>query len=260
MAEIKTVSGSVVTFDDAESGALESLVTGIVATQEGSGTPSPSNVRPISGFSKVTIHNNSTEVEVQLGQTVYGGSLNVTTGELTITHRIITVESVQYVYLLQSNNKYYWVNTLPDTSINGTNVVSSHFVGKRGVAEGNCYITGNGQLLVAVPTDQTLNTKALADAWCAENKPQFVYPLATPITVQLSPTEVRAVSGTTNTIWSDSGDVEVSYRVDIFDGRTMNFQYYGRIEFEHEQSWGQNWRLFNNNSISSESIDWSVDV
>ena len=256
MAEIKTVSGTVVTFDDAEATALESLITEIVATQSGSGTPSPSNVRPISGFSAVNISHSGADTSsptittIQLGQTVYGGSLNVTTGELTITHRIHTVESVNRVYL-HSNDIYYWTATLPDTSINGRNIISSHFVGKSVVAEGNCYITGSGLTLVSVPTDQTLNTKALADAWCSENKPQFVYPLATPITVQLSATTVRAVSGV-NTIWSDSGDVEVSYRVyeEVYYSGHDNHQYYGYIYLKDGTT-----KTFTNENVASESIE-----
>jgi hypothetical protein len=61
-----------------------------------------------------------------------------------------------------------------------------------------------------VPTDQTLNTKILANAWCAENKPQFVYPLAEPVTVQLSPTEVNTIIGMNN-ISVNTGDVKLTF-------------------------------------------------
>jgi hypothetical protein len=149
------------------------------------------------------------EVTITLGQTVYGGSLNVTTGKLTITHKVITVEAVRNL-AIHTNNIYYWIVDLPDTSINGTDVISSHFVGGRSVSKGNCYITGDGQILIIVPTDQTLNTKELADAWCTENKPQFVYPLAEEITVQLSPAEVNTIIGMNN-ISANTGDVKLTY-------------------------------------------------
>lgn len=50
-----------------------------------------SNVCPITGFSSVVITNVDAEsqtatVTVSLGSTVYGGTLNLTTGELTVTH------------------------------------------------------------------------------------------------------------------------------------------------------------------------------
>jgi hypothetical protein len=204
-----SLEGPVVSFETNVAAPLVSLEAQIVATQEGSGTPSPSNVRPISGFSEVTIHHNSNEVEIQLGQTVYGGRLNVTTGELTITHKSITVEAIISASL-HSSGLYYWKISLPESSIDGSNVISSHFVGATGVAVGHCYIMANGLILVAVPTDQTLNTKSLADAWCAENKPQFVYPLAEEITVQLSPREVNTIIGMNN-ISANTGDVKLTY-------------------------------------------------
>ena len=203
-----SLEGPVVSFETNVEAPLVSLEAQIVALQEGSGIPSPSNVRPISGFSEVTIHHNSNEVEIQLGQTVYGGRLNITTGELTITHKSIIVESVGSVTLL--SNKYYWGKVLTDTSVDGANIISSHFIGRVSVAEGNCYITSNGRYLIMVPTDQTLNTKELADAWCTENKPQFVYPLAEEITVQLSPTEVNTIIGINN-IAANTGDVKLTY-------------------------------------------------
>lgn len=48
---LKTVSGSVVSVDDAIAAPAEALTVEVVAWQEGSGDPSPDNVRPIHGFS-----------------------------------------------------------------------------------------------------------------------------------------------------------------------------------------------------------------
>ena len=41
----------------------------------------------------------------------------------------------------------------------------------------------------------------------------FVYPLAIPLTYQLSATEIKSLLGINN-IWSDVGDVDVEYRAD----------------------------------------------
>ena len=202
-----SVEGPVASFETNVAAPLVSLEAQIVALQEGSGTPSPENVRPISGFDKVIITNNYIATEVELPETVYGGSLNVTTGELTITHTGITVESVGSVALSPSTNKYYWTTVLSEPASSG--IVSSHFDHHASVHEGNCYV-GGSKWLVMVPTDQTLNTKELADAWCAENKPQFVYPLAEPITVQLTSTEVNTIVGKNN-ISANTGDVKLTF-------------------------------------------------
>ena len=42
----------------------------------------------------------------------------------------------------------------------------------------------------------------------------LVYPLATPTTYQLTPQEVTSLLGG-NTVWADSGNVEVTYKADI---------------------------------------------
>jgi hypothetical protein len=42
---------------------------------------------------------------------------------------------------------------------------------------------------------------------------QFVYPLATPITYTLTPTEIKSLLGDNN-IWADAGDTTVTYRAD----------------------------------------------
>ena len=61
----------------------------ITPSQEGTGDPSPTNVRPIVGWDAVTIHQSNGDQDktytVQLGKTVYGGTLDVGTGTLTVT-------------------------------------------------------------------------------------------------------------------------------------------------------------------------------
>lgn len=205
-----TATGSEVTITDAcPDLPIVELRADINAVQEGTGDPSPDNVRPISGWDEITVTHDDIDVEISLGDnTVYGGTYN-SDGTLTINKQIYIADHISNVYL--SNNIYYW--TLGDNvlSVNGTNIISSHFTGRIGLVVGNCYITGSGRTIVAVP-DQTLNTKELADAWCAENKPQFVYPLATPIELTVG-TLAFNTNGEGSTIIScDSGDVTVTYK------------------------------------------------
>lgn len=54
---IKTASGSIVTFDTSLALPLVSLKANITAQQAGTGTPSPQNIRSISGFSSVRLWN-----------------------------------------------------------------------------------------------------------------------------------------------------------------------------------------------------------
>ena len=52
------------------------------------------------------------------------------------------------------------------------------------------------------------------NTWLAANNLQLVYPLATPQTYQLTPTEVRTILSVNN-LWSDGDSMEVKYRADL---------------------------------------------
>ena len=147
--------------------------------------------------------------QTTLPQTVYGGTLDVVSGVLTVDRAMYEPTSIYAVG--QGSGKYYWIVTNdltpPAPENNAGDLKSNIFRASYGVSEGNCYITAYGKYIVAVPVDQTLNTKALANAWMQENHPQFCYLLKEPQTYQLTPTQIDSLLGRNN-VWSD-GAVEV---------------------------------------------------
>lgn len=74
-----------------------------------------------------------------------------------------------------------------------------------------------GQMKVVNPNIVNFKTSfATVDAWKAElasNNVQLVYPLAAPIEVDLTPTEITTLLGTNN-LWSDTGDIDLTYCAD----------------------------------------------
>ena len=103
---------------------------------------------------------NTYNISLSSAGTVYGGTLDVISGELTVTHG----------YIASYNGQ-----TLPSAWISDRDV----------------YVEG------ARPTTGA----------------QVVYQLATPITYNLTPTEVKSLLGINN-VWSDAGDMDVEYRAD----------------------------------------------
>ena len=81
---VDTESGNPAVITDAFGGACKSLKLTLEPIQSGSGDPSPTNVRAISGRNSVALTVNSDTETISLGQTVYGGVFDVTSGELTI--------------------------------------------------------------------------------------------------------------------------------------------------------------------------------
>jgi hypothetical protein len=73
----------------------------------------------------------------------------------------------------------------------------------------------NNKYFFAIGVYETMGS-TLADfkSYLATNNLQVVYPLATPITIDLTPQQMTTLLGTNN-VWSDAGDVEVTYKADV---------------------------------------------
>ena len=150
---------------------------------------------------------------ISLGQTVYGGTLNVTTGVLTMDRAITTMSTLSWIAGTASGRTYFKaavagkvVPTSSDTThpIVATNI---NYAGVLTVAQmpdvSLAQAPGNTEVRIY---DSAVTT--LSEMQDKYGTGQFVYYLATPITVQLTPTQVSTLLGANN-IWSDSGSVEV---------------------------------------------------
>lgn len=141
--------------------------------------------------------------------TVYGGTLDVVTGVLTVDKGYVDMGSLSW-----SRNATY-------------NVMYAYVAGKaRGRGNLICsnYKTvdlsyedlSSGEISGSINTVNAINVKddaytSAADFTTAMNGVQLVYELATPLTYQLTPQEVQMLLGE-NYVWSSSGDtVSVTY-------------------------------------------------
>ena len=187
-----------------------------------------SNICPIVGYSAADITHNGETDTIPFGQTVYGGSLNVTTGVLTIdrsfvsdlgdltwdiynsTYPTIYRASISGIYYPTANserNKFFACSYLPPSD-------DSHV----GISAGSNNSMLNMSMLSYAGQIYARNDDINNDADKFTNfidGAELVFRLATPVTIQLTPDEVRTVLGN-NSISSDlGGDVTVIYRADI---------------------------------------------
>lgn len=172
--------------------------------------------------------------------TIYGGTLDLVSGVLTVTHKGITLDGDTNKFTNKGSatayDEYYF--TASDgykfgkvgVYVFGTELAESGFlcsafalapsasaVGDYAIA----YIGSAGTLQprIRFTLDRSLNTLAKANEYIAQlyaaNTPvQIVYKLATHQTYQLTPTEVRTILGGNN-IYTDAGAVSVEYRADL---------------------------------------------
>ena len=219
-----TDSGAVVVCEPLEGYPLE-VVSGIVPVQEGSGDPSFDNVRPISEHTAVKLtQENGTgtrEFTMNLGQAVYGGSLNWKTGVLTIGYANRRLDRKLGWETLGGSNTVIRPMGFDGDAIGiarKNTALCTHFV--RGTQDGTV-----GQFWTSSVASTKYNVRFMIpqtiattkDDWHAyldANEVMLCYEMAEPITVQLTPQEILALSGV-NTLYSDTGDTSVTGKADL---------------------------------------------
>lgn len=154
-----------------------------------------------------------------LGQTVYGGQLNVLTGELTIEH-------VQYVFdgseQIVAQNTGWGTNVLDNIiKPNINNNTMSDILCDIFSPETPSHVwnhTSDNIIGIAVESDN-YKIRFYSSAFVGKTSSEvatemtghmLVYPLATPQTVQLTPQEVNSLLGQNN-ISADTGDIDIVY-------------------------------------------------
>lgn len=144
--------------------------------------------------------------------TVYGGSLDVTTGVLTVDRAEKTLngsETGWNSYTHESYGTSFYINITGKKAEKLSSICDAY----KNII--NCFgVTGYGlygvfsdhetlsRLYFRAPNENVTDLVGFK-AWLADNPIQVVYPLATPLTYQLTPQQVTALIGT-NTIWSDT--------------------------------------------------------
>ena len=172
---------------------------------------------------------NGTTYTTSLGQTVYGGTLDVVSGVLTIDRAKIVLNGTQGIWLVNwvpTSNGVGWAygynltqhKIVSDTTV--PNIVSDKL---KASSYGNMFngrttdcvgvYTNNAYGIFIRTSDTSLTTVEAINSYLSANPITVVYELATPTTIQLTPQEVTTLLGNNN-IWADSGSVEVEYRAD----------------------------------------------
>ena len=187
---------------------LSVLTVAVTAEQSGSGTPSPDNVRPITGYSSCTITVADSEdtpvntVTVSFGQTVYGGVLDVINGKLTINYDRIKISDMTWT---ASGDFFY--SSLPLKKVGNTTFLCEclRVVDVAGVS---AMVNGD---IKGHPSNTNMYIKNTAwasatDLYNAIGDYYIVYELATPIEITLTPAEVDTILGANN-VYADTGDI-----------------------------------------------------
>ena len=185
-------------FNTITGGILNSCVVNLEPIQSGSGTPSPQNVRPITGHTAVEVDvtdadSNTTQYTVALGQTVYGGSLDVVSGVLTVDKAGVDMGSLSWT-LYQAN---IFTADVTGRKFGNFNILCSMYPVSASTTIGGMQdeeikgLSDNNKVIIK-DSSYSSDASALITAVTGQ---QLVYELATPLTIQLTPTQINTLIG-----------------------------------------------------------------
>lgn len=162
-----------------------------------------------------------TTYPIPLGQTVYGGQLDVTTGVLTITS---AGTSVTGGFVEATNGVFYKETVFPSVAPStASEFLSSYFYTRKQILTGGtaeallypellCYQNIGTVVRILIKTSVFASVSDFNTA--LSNEPlDIVLSIATPITIQLTPIQVELLLGENN-IWSAAGDITANYYAD----------------------------------------------
>lgn len=193
--------------------------------QDGTGTPSPDNIRPINGRDSVSITRQEDELSMTLTlpSTIYGGEVGAD-GEGQETWKLLTLDGTERWFKWSNPNFYAWYIIVTDVVANYTLLCNTYaYVDNNGspsAAGQNTIVlqsrtTGESYICIrGADTETTLAAwKAYLAAQNAAGTPvQIAYKLATPIPFTATGGgTIKALSGT-NTILTDAATLTVTGR------------------------------------------------
>lgn len=184
-----------------------------------------SNICPISGFTEVKVYVSPTTQQadatvytIDLDGTRYGGTLDVTSGVLTVTHKAVDLGTLSWTYKTQGYFDGYLASVVneikrPSSGSELVGIISSQYVENTSNQIYNATNDGviavrysNGDIWVR-DTSQGTNATTFKTNMSGVTA---VYELATPLTVNLTAQEIELLQGANN-VWASSGDVTVKY-------------------------------------------------
>lgn len=166
-----------------------------------------------------------------LGRTVYGGTLDVVTGELVVTHVMDTFDGNSVTSVSASSGVQFArvVASALSTAVIADMVCNSYTPSVTS-ASGNIVWVSASQQVVRIFND-AFTDLATAKALLNENPVQLVYPLATPQTYQLDPQTISLLHGDNN-VWSD-GTVTMVYSVELPTDGEVSYPLEGEYEITY---------------------------
>lgn len=220
-------SGTLVQIDGMLGGYPLGVTASWTPAQEGSGDPSPENIRPIKGRDSVRVERREDDLAytLTLPSAVYGGEVDAVRGEGQREWRCITITGREpcHIYSTLFYIDFYKTDSFdPEPAIDSKNGKCSHYPYQLYGENGFIGITLDGGAVVYSPGGKYPNTNDglrewmdyLAAQYAAGTPVQICYKQANPVPFTATGgASIKALSGT-NTVLTDADSVTAAGRAD----------------------------------------------
>jgi hypothetical protein len=226
---VGTASGSTASFETDLTEDLIEVVCDIQYSQA-SGTPSPSNPLPITVYNALNLNHsgadtsNPTVYNIPFGQNVAKGTLNVSTGVLTITDKVVDMGSLYWSSFTFGSNSGFRANLSDGEAIGGASGIGNAACSVFPIVNNGALSASGADMIMAVGAYWTVGCNAYvldsdyttaSDFKTGMSGNQIVYKLAQPQVIQLSATQITALLNENN-IWCDTnGDTKVKFLLSV---------------------------------------------
>lgn len=223
----KTATGNPIQLRTNNGGLVQSCKVNFSPIQSGSGDPSPTNIRPISGRDSLYLYVDTEQTETPektytatFPDTVYEGYYDFMSGVVSVDKVCVDLGTLRWSYSDNVGHERFnstdisTLAKLPETASDVGNIICSRYkavsngdnfshVGGFSIALGQ---VGNGNIFVydSNYTDANAFKTAMSGV-------QLCYELATPIEITLTPEEIELLTGA-NVLWTDGDSIEITYK------------------------------------------------
>ena len=170
---------------------------------------------------------------IKTGQNVYGGTLDVTIGKLTVTHGYVDLGNLTWSY--DSTNSRFSADIVEKVKPTESRVEYIPCSCYQAITDGRSVsnVLDNSIYSAANSLKVYVHDSRFSDATAFKNavtRQTLVYELATPQTIQLTPTQVNMLKGT-NTVSSNAQNINLTYLKDNAVGKAVSI-----VEKEYDKT------------------------
>jgi hypothetical protein len=184
-----------------------------------------SNICPITGHESVTVWREATydisadpALIIPLGQTVYGGTIDVTTGTVTVDRAMVDLGTLTWAVANATAN-IFQTDSLTDMQIPSVRNAEGIICSALKISATTSLNTDMDDYAMLRATNLArlyVRDTSYSDAAsfkAAMNSVQLCYELAEPLTVQLTPQTLALLKGS-NTLWTDGDSITLTYKAE----------------------------------------------